>query len=77
MLQLDDFDADDLFADEPSVPAPRFELRPPREQDAVTQPVLDRLELASSSGCSSAAMLCGFGWVSVPSSSRSASGLSR
>ena len=46
MLQLDDLDAGDLLADEPAVPAPRVQLRLPREQDAVTQTVLQRFELS-------------------------------
>src|SRR5690606_24242668 len=47
MLQLDDLYAGDLFADEPATTAPRVELRLPGEQDALTQPVLQRLELGS------------------------------
>ena len=50
MLQLDDLDAGDLLADEPSVSAPRVELRLPREQDALTQPVLEPLELGGQLG---------------------------
>ena len=50
MLQLDDLDAAQLLADEPAVPAPRVELRLPREEDAVTQPVLKRFELGCEFG---------------------------
>jgi hypothetical protein len=50
MLQLDDLDAGDLLTDEPAVPAPRVELRLPREQDAVTEPVLERVELGGEFG---------------------------
>ena len=46
MLQLDDLDARDLLANEPTMPAPRVELGLPSEQDALTQPVLERLELS-------------------------------
>nr|BFF12266.1 hypothetical protein GCM10025699_35690 [Microbacterium flavescens] len=50
MLQLDDFDAVDFLTDEPAVPAPRVELRLPREQDAVTEPVLEGFELGGELG---------------------------
>src|SRR5690349_9954314 len=50
MLQLDDLDAGDRLAGQPSVPAPRVELRLPREQDAFTQPVLESLELGGELG---------------------------
>lgn len=45
MLQLDNLDAGDLLADEPAVPAPGVERRLPGQEDAVTQPVLQRFEL--------------------------------
>jgi len=47
VLQLDDFDAGDVFPDEPVVPTTRIELRLPREQDAVAKAVLQRFELGS------------------------------
>ena len=50
VLQLDDLDARDLLADEPTMPAPRVELGLPGEQDALTQPVLQRLELGREFG---------------------------
>lgn len=46
VLQLDDLDARDLLTNEPITPAPRVEFGLPREQDALTQPVLECLELA-------------------------------
>lgn len=46
MLQLDNLDAGDVLADEPTMPAPRVELGLPGEQDALTQSVLQPLELA-------------------------------
>ncbi len=45
MLQLDHVDACDLFTDESAMPAPRVELRLPREEDAFAQSILQRLEL--------------------------------
>jgi hypothetical protein len=50
MLQLDDPDARDLLAEETTMAASRIELGPPREQDALTQPVLQLLELARELG---------------------------
>ena len=50
MLQLNDLDARDLLADEPTMPPPRVELSLPSEQDALTQPVLQRLELVRELG---------------------------
>src|SRR6478736_5786454 len=50
MLQLDDLDAGDLLADEPTMPAPRVELGLPGEKDALAQPVLQSLELVCEFG---------------------------
>jgi hypothetical protein len=50
VLELDDLDPRYVLPDEPAMPAPRVELGLPGEQDALTQPVLESLELARELG---------------------------
>ncbi len=57
VLQLDDFDARDVLAGAAPVSASRIELRLPREEEAVAQPICSASNSAASSGCRSAAML--------------------